>query len=191
MKKIFIGVIIFLFGFISFSTNVMALDCNSGTCYCTADGSDCALLRNPRGIYTTQADITECGCPATVLPAQDDLKFCLSTSAIWQFVGYGVYALKIIIPLIIIIFGIVDFAKAVMSSDDKAIKGAATSLLKRTIAGIAIFFIPTIVTVVFNLIDNVANLDGLKECRVCLLDPTSGDCDDYVSEAEELRNSNN
>ena len=78
-----------------------------------------------------------------------------------------------------------------MSGDDKSIFDTSNFLIKRTIAGIAIFFIPTIVTVVFNLIDNVANLDGLKECRVCLLDPTSGDCDDYVSEAEELRNSNN
>ncbi len=39
--------------------------------------------------------------------------FCLRTSAIWQFVGYGLFALKILVPLIIIIFGIVDFAKAI------------------------------------------------------------------------------
>lgn len=120
-----------------------------------------------------------------------DPNFCLKTSAIWQFVGYGLYALKIIIPLIIIIFGIIDFAKATMSGDDKAIKQAASSVFKRLVMGIAIFFIPTIVTVVFNLIENITNgLDAIAVCETCLLNPTSETCNGYISEAECLRNPN-
>ena len=84
-----------------------------------------------------------------------EYSFCFKTSAIWQFVGYGLFALKILVPLIIIIFGIVDFAKAIASSDDKAIKKSSLSLFKRLIVGICIFFIPTIVKVVFDLIDYV------------------------------------
>ena len=113
--------------------------------------------------------------------------FCLRTSAIWQFVGYGLFALKIAIPLIIIIFGIIDFAKAVASSDDKAIKNASMSLFRRLLVGICIFFVPTIVAVVFNLIDNVADLDGLTECEECLFNPTSATCEGYIQSAEEKR----
>ena len=113
--------------------------------------------------------------------------FCLRSSAIWQFVGYGLFALKIVIPLIIIIFGIIDFAKATVSSDDKGIKNAAMSLFRRLIVGIAIFFIPTIVSVAFNLIDNVANLEGIEECEECLFNPTGSTCDGYIKSAEEKR----
>lgn len=126
------------------------------------------------------------------LAATTDPEFCLRSSAIWQFVGYGLYALKIIIPLIIIIFGIIDFVKAMMSNDDNGIKKAAVSLLKRTIAGIAIFFIPTVVTVIFNLIENfTGGLDGIEECKTCLLSPTSDKCEGYIKQAEEERTSGN
>ena len=117
--------------------------------------------------------------------------FCFKTSAIWQFVGYGLLALKILVPLIIIVFGVIDFAKAVTSNDDKAIKKSAVSLVKRLIVGICIFFVPTIVKVVFDLIDNVANLDGIAECEECLLDPNSSTCETYITEAEEERKNNN
>lgn len=185
MKKIFIGIIIFLFVFISFSPNVMAIDCSSGTCYCNADESDCALLRNPRGIYTNEADMAKCGCSD---PVQDDLNFCLRTSAIWQFVGYGLLAVKVLVPIIIIIFGLIDFAKAMASGDDKAIKGAASSLIKRLILGVVIFFIPTIVNLVFMVIDNfVGDLSAANSCKACLLNPTSTECNSYKNQAESLR----
>ena len=120
-----------------------------------------------------------------------EYSFCFKTSAIWQFVGYGLFALKILVPLIIIIFGIVDFAKAIASSDDKAIKKSSLSLFKRLIVGICIFFIPTIVKVVFDLIDNVANLEGVNACSECLLDPLSSTCKEYITGAEEERKNNN
>lgn len=124
--------------------------------------------------------------------ATTDPNFCLRTSAIWQFVGYGLYALKILVPIAIIAFGVIDFAKAVLSSDDKAIKGAAVSLIKRMIAGVAIFFIPTIVTVIFNLIENfTGSLDGIEECKTCLLSPTNDKCENYIKRAENLRASGN
>lgn len=44
--------------------------------------------------------------------------FCLKTSGMWQLAGYVLFAIKIIVPLIIIVLGIIDFAKASLSSDD-------------------------------------------------------------------------
>lgn len=119
-------------------------------------------------------------------------QFCVRTSAIWQFAGYGLFALKILVPLIIIAFGIIDFSKAVMSGDDKGIKSAAASLFRRLVVGIAIFFVPTIIHVVFGLIDDVTgNLDEVESCETCLLSPTSAACDAFIDEAEELRSENN
>lgn len=114
--------------------------------------------------------------------------FCLKTSAIWQFVGYGLYALKILVPLIIIILGVIDFSKATLSSDDKAISKAATTLIQRLILGIAIFLIPTIVNLVLNLVkESVEVVGNTGACYTCLLDPNSSECDSYKKEAEALR----
>lgn len=114
--------------------------------------------------------------------------FCLKTSAIWQFVGYGLYALKILVPLIIIILGVIDFSKATISSDDKAIPKAATTLIQRVILGLVVFLIPTIVNVVLNLVkESVSVVGNTKACYSCLLDPNSDECNGYKKEAEALR----
>lgn len=112
-----------------------------------------------------------------------ELNFCGRTAPIWQFIGYFLFALKIVVPLLIIVLGIVDFAKAIASSDDKAISTAGKSLLRRFIAGIIIFFVPTIIKVVFDLISNFTGdvLTSIEECQECLLSPTSTACDGYAS----------
>lgn len=106
------------------------------------------------------------------------MDFCEKTASIWQIVGYGLLILKIVVPLILIILASIDFGKAVISNDDKMIKGAATSLLKRTIAAIAIFFVPTIVSVAFNFIAGFTTSmkDDYGNCVNCLTNP-NGKCD--------------
>ena len=47
--------------------------------------------------------------------------FCVTTSSIWQFAGYILFAIKIAVPLIIIILGILDFFKAMTAAKDDAI----------------------------------------------------------------------
>ena len=181
MNKIIL-ISLFLFSLVIFSYDVKALDCNSGTCYCNKDGSSCALLRNPRGEYTVHSDITKCGCPPTVIEEQDELSFCNKTSPIWQFVGYGLLALKIAIPLLIIILGTINFAKAMLSSDGDATSKAAMKLLKSFIVGVIIFIIPTLVDVVFNLIAKSPSSANIDACQTCLLHPLDSSCDTYVSQ---------
>lgn len=114
-----------------------------------------------------------------------ELNFCGRTAPIWQFVGYFFVALKIAVPIIIIVLGIVDFAKAVVSSDDKAISKATSSLFKRFIIGVIIFFVPTIVDVVFGFISDFTGdiTTPIVACEECLLNPTNGTCEDYVDAA--------
>ena len=59
--------------------------------------------------------------------------------------------IQIGVPIILIIMGSVDLGKAVLSSDDKEIKGAVGKLIKRAIAAVAVFFVTTLVTVVMNM----------------------------------------
>lgn len=60
--------------------------------------------------------------------------------------------IKIGVPILLILMGAIDLAKAVMASDDKEIKAATSKLIKRAIAAVAVFFSVTIVTLVMNLV---------------------------------------
>lgn len=96
-----------------------------------------------------------------------------------RILGNVLLIIKIVVPLLIIIFGMIDFIKAITSDDEKAINKATESLIRRIISGLVIFFIPTIVWTIFTSLDLI---DGSKEiektefgaCTKCLL---KLDCD--------------
>lgn len=88
--------------------------------------------------------------------------------------GYIIYVAKIVVPLLLIILGSLDFGKAVFSSDDKAIKEAGGTLVRRFIAAIIVFLIPTILNLLLGLvynIDSVKDNDDFKKCTDCIFNP--------------------
>ena len=103
------------------------------------------------------------------------MSFCYKTAIIWQVVGYVFLIAKIVIPIILIILGMVDLGKAVISSDDKAISKAAKSLLMRVIAAVCIFFVPTIVSFVIQLVDTSVD-DKNDICAKCISSPGGDVC---------------
>ena len=105
--------------------------------------------------------------------------FCYETKDIWQFVGYVLFIFKIAIPILLIIFGMLDLGKAVVASDDKEIKNATTKLAKRAVAGVVIFFIPTVVGFIFSIVAGWGEVrDTYELCKDCIVSPTSDECED-------------
>lgn len=188
-KKITMILLIITLSFI-FIPNTQALECGEGTCYCNQSQTSCSILRNPRGDKQYASNDTLCGCSAIASASTlNKYSFCTKTSEIWQFVGYGLFALKIVVPLIIIVLGAVDFAKATISSDDKAVYTAAKTLVQRVIMGICIFFVPTIIHLVVNMVSEASGvLDAIEGCETCLLDPTSSECTRIKNTAAASRN---
>jgi hypothetical protein len=79
---------------------------------------------------------------------------------------------KIILPIIILAFGVVDFFKAVIASKDDEIKKATKSLIMRLIAGVCIFFLPAIIHFVFRLVDDWNDYDSdYSKCSLCITSP--------------------
>lgn len=103
---------------------------------------------------------------------------CLGDAAeIWQFIGKILFVFKIAIPLLLIVFGMIDLGKAVIASDDKEIKNATTKLMKRAIAGVVIFFIPTLVGFIFSIVNGFGSVKSTYEfCKNCIVNPYSTDC---------------
>lgn len=64
------------------------------------------------------------------------------------------------IPILLIVLGTVDLGKAVIASEDKEVKAAQTRLIKRIIYAVVIFFITTIVSLVFNLVADYSGQDN-------------------------------
>jgi len=62
--------------------------------------------------------------------------------------------IQIAIPIMLIVMGSIDLGKAVISSDEKEIKGATSKLIKRCIAAVAVFLVTTIVILIMNLVAN-------------------------------------
>lgn len=108
--------------------------------------------------------------------------FCAETANVWQVLGYIVMIIKIVIPLLLIIMGMVDLGKAVISSDDKAINKSVTTLIKRFIAAVLVFFIPTIVSALFNAVTRLTDNTDYNICVQCITN-ANGECDNYAQNA--------
>ena len=114
------------------------------------------------------------------------MDFCMRSSSIWQLVGYALFALKVLIPVVIIIYGVIDLVKALTAGKDDAINSASRSILMRVIIGITIFFVPTIVRTVLRLVnDAVPYLNKAAACEECLLGPLGDKCKGSIDEAKK------
>lgn len=107
-----------------------------------------------------------------------NLEFCAKTAVIWQIVGWVVLIVKIVIPMLLIILGVVDFSKAAISGKDDETKKSLTSLMWRAVSAVVIFFIPTLVTLVMGLVANFKDSGAQADfevCKTCILNPSSCD----------------
>lgn len=78
---------------------------------------------------------------------------------IFSFLGNIFNFIKIFVPIILIIFGIIDLLKGIINDNqNKNIK----ILVKRFIYGVSIYFLTTIILFILNLVNNDINNDCLK-----------------------------
>ena len=74
--------------------------------------------------------------------------------------------LQIFVPILLILMGSIDMAKAVMANDDKALSEATSRFIRRIITAIIFFFITTIVAVVIGRIAT-AGINGSSNWQSC------------------------
>lgn len=63
--------------------------------------------------------------------------------------------IRVAIPVALLLFGSIDLGKAVIASKDDEIKKAQATLLKRVIAGAAIFLLGVIINLALSLVPGV------------------------------------
>ncbi len=67
--------------------------------------------------------------------------------------------IKIVAPILLLLFTSFDFAKAVFSDNKDGINKAMTNFLKRAIATLVVFFAPDIIELILSFI-NTRNMDA-------------------------------
>ena len=61
--------------------------------------------------------------------------------------------IRILIPIAVIALGMLDFAKAVIASDENKMKESQKKFIRRLLIAVAIFFVPTLLNLVINIIN--------------------------------------
>ena len=71
-----------------------------------------------------------------------------------------VIAIQVVVPILLIIWGMLDFAKAIIGQDEDKIKAGQKTFIKRLIAAVIVFLIVTIVQLAINLAASVAGTEN-------------------------------
>lgn len=108
------------------------------------------------------------GCK-TILPnANIDVKIANTVHTI-------IVVIQIAVPVLLVVFGMMDLVKAVMGQKEDEIKKGQQTLVKRIIAAAIVFFVMVAVRFVVSLVDD----NGVMDCADCFLngvDKSSGEC---------------
>ena len=94
---------------------------------------------------------------------------CKQIEPILRLVGIVVFGIKVVVPIMLIVVGMLDLAKAVTEKNEDNIKKAQQALIKKAIAAVIVFLIVTIVALLMNLIGN----RDYEKCMDCINDPWS------------------
>lgn len=73
---------------------------------------------------------------------------------------------KIVVPLLLMTFGILDFSKAVFSNDEEKMKKAKDTFIKRVIIAICFFLVPTLVNLLLSLANQVWTVVSPDSCGI-------------------------
>ena len=100
----------------------------------------------------------------------DAATFCSNpgVQTLFTILGIGITAIKIAIPIILIILGMLDMGRAVTAGKDDDIKKQLVIFLKRAIAAIVVFFVPAIVGLIMQIINNNLTDSGACGYSICV-----------------------
>ncbi|MBR5662910.1 MAG: hypothetical protein IKX00_04635 [Bacilli bacterium] len=93
---------------------------------------------------------------------------------------------KILVPILLIIYGSIDYGKAAFADNQDAIEKTTQLFIKKIIIGLVIFLIPTIINSIISFAqsdkDRTASNGDFKKCALCF----AGDdaCDYYIKNSK-------
>lgn len=94
-------------------------------------------------------------------------EFCNDMEPVLKIVGLVVFGVKVVVPIILILVGMFDLAKAVTEKKEDDIKAAQQKLIKKAIAAVLVFLVVFLVGWLMTLI----GAEEYKSCMECINHP--------------------
>lgn len=66
-----------------------------------------------------------------------------------------IFVIQVVVPILLILWGMLDFAKSIIGQDEDKIKAGQKKFIQRLIAGIIVFLIVSVVTFLIGLVGNL------------------------------------
>ena len=105
--------------------------------------------------------------------ATSSTELCTTLGPVWTIFGYIIFAIKIVVPLLLIVTGMIALAKAVMQQDEKEIKKAQGVLISKLITAVLVYLVITITGVVVGLVSK----EDWEGCAKCAFSPFTAGCE--------------
>lgn len=80
-----------------------------------------------------------------------------------------IFLIQVVVPVLLILWGMLDFAKGVIGQDEDKIKAGQKKFIQRLIAAAIVFLIVTIVQVVITTVGNISGDTGVWSCASQLI----------------------
>ena len=86
----------------------------------------------------------------------------------------AIFIIQVVVPILLILWGMLDFAKGIIGQDEDKIKAGQKKFIQRLIAAIIVFLIVTIVQLVITAVGNLDGNNGADTAWSCAKSIISG-----------------
>ena len=109
--------------------------------------------------------LNQCSTEDEPKPSEPEKKGCeLIPSKIIEYINDAMSYIKIGVPILLAALIIIDFASALFASSEDKMKKAQGKAVKRIIIAIIIFFVPTLINMIFNIVNDVWSNANYEIC---------------------------
>lgn len=83
-----------------------------------------------------------------------------------------VKAIRVIVPVILVLLGMIDLVKGITAGKEDEIKKGQSTFIKRLIAAALVFFVFVIVQLLVSLVADSNDKQGISDCMNCFINDT-------------------
>ena len=110
---------------------------------------------------------------ADIYSCENSIKGDLIDARIPEVVSTIITVIKIVVPVLLVIFGMLDLMKGITAQKEDEIKKGQQIFIKRLISGALVFFVVTIVQLIISFVADEEDEADMMTCAKCFI---TGDC---------------